>query len=126
MTICIDPAGREATIDINERMGVDDIDHLIRGLSQLRRRMLPEVTAEPEGRPDAAPEQATALRARIRLDGACDLWIRDTGLGWITCHLPVAAVVILQDGFRLAVSSLPLDNPIELAFDSAIHAGEEW
>ena len=122
----IDRAGREATISINEKMTAEGIDQLVRGLSQLRRRMIPEVAMKPDIHPEAAAERTTALWARISRSGSCELRIRDAGLGWIACHLPVEAVVILQDGFRQTVSSLPLDAVVTLTFDSSTRANEEW
>lgn len=126
VTMTIDRAGREATISINEKMTAEGIDQLLRGLSQLRRRMIPEVAMKPDIHPEAATERTTALWARISRSGSCELRIRDAGLGWIACHLPVEAVVILQDGFRQAVSSLPLDAAVTLTFDSSTRANEEW
>ena len=124
--LTLDPSGTEAAISIDARLGASEVERLIRELSGLRRRMLPAATAEPDF--DSAPkaERSTAFVACIGQIGACDLWLRDPALGWIACHLPIEAVVILQDGLRQAASNLVLRAPIPLRFDPAVHVDEEW
>jgi hypothetical protein len=122
----LDVAGKDASISIKDRMNAEDVDRLIRDLARLRPAMIPEIATQPDINPDLAPEPVVALAARIHRSGACDLWIRDAGLGWIACQLPVEAVVILHDGFRRAVSSHPPSEPIVMTFDAATYVYEDW
>jgi len=108
----LDASGEHATVHAQE------VQALVAELTRLRARMSPAYPATPP--PDNASLSADECRFAVGVDtgGECRFWIRHAGLGWISCFMPVDAMLPLADLFRHATSNAPSEAAF-FAFDGS-------
>jgi hypothetical protein len=114
----LDASGEHARVHVDQEFDAQGVQGLMAELTRLRARMSPAFPTTPPA--DTAELTGTECRFAFRVDGDGDgrFWILHAGLGWISCRMPVAAMLPLADLLRQATSN-HAPEPAFFSFDGS-------